>query len=118
MLPISRIPGSVATRINAVMHNGLVYIVGNALSGSPSVYAQTKETLELIDTALARKGTNRSRVLTATVYIHDIRQKAEMNRAWEEWVDLDNPPVRACIGVALEPGLLIEMMIVAATRCQ
>jgi enamine deaminase RidA (YjgF/YER057c/UK114 family) len=115
MLPITRILGSVATRSNAVVHDGLVYVVGNARDLSLPLYEQTKETLAGIDMALAKAGTSKNRILAATVYISDIAQKAEMNRAWDEWVDRDNPPVRACIGVVLDPGLLVEMtMIVAA----
>ena len=41
----------------------------------------------------------------------DIRQKGEMNRAWDEWVDPENPPMRACIGVDLEPPHIVEIVV-------
>jgi enamine deaminase RidA (YjgF/YER057c/UK114 family) len=95
---IIRIPGSVATRSRAVIANGIV----NAVAVSP------------IDRSLADAGTNNSRVLTATVYIADMSRKEEMNRAWDEWVARDNPPMRACIGVTLEGQDLVEILVTAA----
>jgi len=49
------------------------------------------------------------------VYLADMAQKAEMNRAWDEWASPENPPVRACVGVVLEPGCLVEMVVTATT---
>jgi enamine deaminase RidA (YjgF/YER057c/UK114 family) len=50
----------------------------------------------------------------AIVYITDIKRKSEMNRAWDEWVDPKNPPMRACIGVELEPPHIVEIVVTAA----
>jgi enamine deaminase RidA (YjgF/YER057c/UK114 family) len=41
-------------------------------------------------------------------------RKADMNRAWDEWVDRKNPPMRACIGVDLEPPHIVEIVVTAA----
>jgi enamine deaminase RidA (YjgF/YER057c/UK114 family) len=49
------------------------------------------------------------------VYITDIALKSELNRAWDEWADRDNPPMRACVAVTLEGRDLVEI-IVTATR--
>ena len=73
------------------------------LSVPPSVYQQAVQVLARIDESLALCGTDKSRVLTATIYLADVTRKAEFNRAWDEWVDSDHPPMRACIGVAIEP---------------
>jgi enamine deaminase RidA (YjgF/YER057c/UK114 family) len=43
-----------------------------------------------------------------------MKRKGEMNRAWDEWVDPKNPPMRACIGVDLEPPHIVEIVVTAA----
>jgi enamine deaminase RidA (YjgF/YER057c/UK114 family) len=48
------------------------------------------------------------------VYITDTHKKPELNRAWDEWVDLTNLPMRACLGVALEGDDLVEIVVTAA----
>jgi enamine deaminase RidA (YjgF/YER057c/UK114 family) len=81
----------------------------------PSVYEQTRQALALIDRSLADAGTDKTRVLTAVVYLVDMAQKPAMNQAWEEWVSLSDPPMRACIGVAaLEGQDLVEILVTAA----
>ena len=52
--------------------------------------------------------------MSATIYLADVTQKKEFNRAWDAWVDPQNPPMRACIGVAIEPPHLVEVVITAA----
>jgi len=111
---IIRTPGSVATRSRAVIANGIVNAVAVSPDKTPSLYEQTKRALAAIDRSLADAGTNNSRVLTATVYIADMSRKEEMNRAWDEWVARDNPPMRACIGVTLEGQDLVEILVTAA----
>jgi enamine deaminase RidA (YjgF/YER057c/UK114 family) len=111
---ITRIAGTAPTRSRAVMHDGIVYTVATAPVKSPSLYEQTRGALAAIDKNLADAGTTKSRILRATVYITDMSQKAEMNRAWDEWVDRANPPQRACIGVVLEGQDLVEILITAA----
>lgn len=111
---IKRIPGAVATRSRAVVHDGIVYTVATSPDKSPSLYEQTRGALAAIDKNLADAGTNKSRILRATVYITDMSQKGEMNRAWDEWVDAANPPQRACIGVVLDGKDLVEILITAA----
>jgi enamine deaminase RidA (YjgF/YER057c/UK114 family) len=111
---IKRIPGKIPTRAKTVIHNGLVYTVTTAPTKSAALYEQTKEALSIIDRSLADAGSNRSRILTATVFITDMSKKEEMNRAWDEWVDRTNPPRRACIGAVLEGQDLVEILVTAA----
>lgn len=111
---IDRIPGTTPTRSRAVVHDGLIYTVATAPLKSPSLYEQTRGALAAIDANLADSGTDKSRILRATVYITDMARKPEMNRAWDEWVDPANPPQRACIGVALEGQDLVEILVTAA----
>src|SRR3954451_22273691 len=101
---INRFPGLAPTRSRAVAHDGLVFTV--AVAPDPvtsSMYEQSVKALARIDESLAQCGSDKSRILSAIVYITDIKLKGEMNRAWDEWVDRSHPPMRACIGVALEP---------------
>jgi len=111
---ITRFPGLTPTRSRAVVHDGLVFTVAVTPHDEPGVYEQTRSLLRRIDESLAMAGTDKSRVLQATVYISDMKQKAEMDRAWSEWVDIGNAPQRACVGVALEPPHLVEIAMIAA----
>ncbi|HEX3538390.1 MAG TPA: RidA family protein [Stellaceae bacterium] len=108
-----RISGLYPTRSRAVIHNGIVTTVATAGSKSPSLYEQTRGALQAIDRNLADAGTSKSRILTAIVYIADMSRKPDLNRAWDEWVDRDNPPMRACLGVALEGDDLVEIVVTA-----
>ena len=112
---INRFPGLTPTRSRAVVHDGLVFTV--AVAPDPvtaSLYEQTVKALARIDESLALCGTNKSRILSAIVYITDMKQKGEMNRAWDQWVDSKNPPMRACIGVELEAPHIVEIVMTAA----
>ncbi|HEX8168899.1 MAG TPA: RidA family protein [Beijerinckiaceae bacterium] len=111
---IVRIPGSAPTRSRAVVHGGIVHAVAVSPDKVPSTYEQTRRALAAIDQALAEAGTDKTRILTATVYIADMAQKPAMNQAWDEWVALADPPLRACLGVALEGQDLVEILVTAA----
>ena len=113
---ITRFPGLTPTRSRAVVHDGLVFTVAVSPDPAPDFYQQTRKALRRIDESLALSGTNKSRILSALVYIADIAKKEEMNRAWDEWVDRANPPMRACLGVDLEPPHLVEIVVTAAKR--
>lgn len=112
--PIKRYAGGVPSRSKAVAYNGLVYTVATSPNKSAPLYEQTRDALAAIDRNLAEAGSHNSRILTATVFITDMAKKAEMNRAWEEWVDMANPPQRACIGAVLEGKDLVEILVTAA----
>ncbi len=111
---ISRFPGLTPTRSRAVVHDDLVLTV--AVAPDPvtsSMYEQSAKALERIDESLALCGTDKSKILSAIVYITDMTRKGEMNRAWDEWADIVNPPMRACIGVDLEPPHIVEIVVTA-----
>ena len=99
-----------------VEHNGTVYVAGTTASNkSAGMKEQTKEVLATIDGLLAKSGTNKSKLLSATVYVSDMSQKAAMNEAWLEWIDPKNPPTRACVAVELgSPTTLVEIVVTAA----
>ena len=112
---ITRFAGLTPTRSRAVAHDDLVFTVAVAPDPvSSSMYEQSVKALARLDENLAKCGTDKSKILTAIVYIADIKRKAEMNRAWDEWVDRKNPPMRACLGVELEPPHIVEIVVTAA----
>jgi enamine deaminase RidA (YjgF/YER057c/UK114 family) len=98
-----------------VAHGDRVYVCG--ITGDPvgDVTAQTRQALGRIDHLLAEAGTDRSKLLTAQVWLSDMRLFRTHNLAWNEWVDPERPPVRACVQAELfAPGLLVEIMVTAA----
>ena len=99
-----------------VEHNGTVYIAGmTATDKSLGMKQQTEQVLAKIDGLLAKSGTNKSKLLSATVYISDMAQKAAMNEAWLDWIDPKNPPTRACVAVELGSATtLVEIVVTAA----
>ena len=111
---INRFPGLTPTRSRAVVHGDLVLTV--AVAPDPvtsSMYEQSAKALARIDESLALCGSHKSKILSAIVYIADIARKEEMNKAWDEWVDRANPPMRACLGVDLEHPHLVEIVVTA-----
>ena len=99
---IKHLPGPFPTRSRAVIHEGRVHAVSFVTDKQPDMYRQTKSALAHIDATLQEAGTDKSRILTAIVYIADMARKPEMNRAWDEWADRNSPPMRACLAVTLE----------------
>ena len=80
-----------------------------------SVANQTKNTLERIDSLLAEAGTSKANILSATIWLTDIRTFDEMNAVWDAWVDAANPPARACVEAKLaRPKYAVEIGIIAA----
>jgi enamine deaminase RidA (YjgF/YER057c/UK114 family) len=70
--------------------------------------------LQRIDDLLAAAGTDKSRLLSATVYLSDIRHFDEMNAAWEAWIDKTNLPTRATVEARLAaPDILVEIVVIA-----
>lgn len=100
----------------AVEHGGTVYLAGlTADDQAKGVKAQTEEILAKIDKLLASCGSNKSKVLTATIWVSDIRNRPAMNEAWNAWTEGKNLPARACVEAKMaDPNCLVEIMVVAA----
>ena len=100
-----------------VVHGDTVYLAGivaNAAKGK-SVTEQTKDILATIDKYLAQAGSNKTKILSATIYITDMGKFAEMNAVWDSWVSAGNTPVRATVEAKLAaPDYNVEIMVVAA----
>ena len=76
---------------------------------------QTEDVLRQIDALLAKCGSHKSRILSATVYVNDMGLKPQMDEAWMAWVDRRNPPARATVEAQLgSPDTLVEIMCTAA----
>ena len=75
---------------------------------------ETHEVLRSIDRLLQGAGSDKSQLLTAQVWLADMNDLEAHNAAWLEWVDLDNPPLRACLQAA-QPGpeTRVEIMVTA-----
>ena len=100
----------------AVEHGQTVYLAGIVAKDlKQDVKGQTREVLGEIDRLLAKCGSSKSKILTAVIWVTDIRNRAPMNEVWTEWVDRKNLPARACVEAALaDPNALVEIMVTAA----
>lgn len=99
----------------AVEANGMVYVSGTTPDTLPaSVKAQTAEVLGKIDAVLAAAGSDKSKIVSATIWVTDIRFRDEMNEAWVAWVDPANLPARVCISAQLNnPLMSVEIGVIA-----
>ena len=101
----------------AVIHGDTVYLPG-IVADSPkgkSVAEQTKNILSQIDGFLALAGTDKTKLLSANIWITDIANFAEMNSVWDSWVSPGNTPARATVEAKLaSPDYKVEIMVVAA----
>jgi enamine deaminase RidA (YjgF/YER057c/UK114 family) len=100
----------------AVVHGNTVYIAGQVADDpSADVAGQTSQILAKIDRLLEDAGTDKSRLLSANVWLSDISTFDQMNGVWDEWVTPGSPPARACVeGKLARPQLKVEIMVVAA----
>ena len=100
------------------VHNGTVYFAATPdrpFDPGASIKVQTQQMLKRVDERLALAGSDKSRILAAHVMISDMRFFADMNAVWDEWVDQDSPPVRACGAANLgSPDMKVEVIITAA----
>ena len=102
-----------------VIHNGVVYLAGlTANNTSGNVAEQTREVLEKIDHFLAKADTDKSRLLTAQIWLRDLDRDFEsMNEVWSAWADQANMPTRAtCEARLATPEILVEIIVSAAAK--
>ena len=101
---------------SAVIHNGTIYLCGQvAKDSSENMKGQTTTTLEKVDELLASVGSNRDKILSATIYIKDMSMFEEMNSVWDNWVNEGFAPARACVEAKMaREELLFEISVVAA----
>ena len=100
-----------------VIHGDTIYLAGVVAktTAGKSVTEQTQEVLSIIDGHLAKAGTDKSKLLTATIYLPDMKTFPEMNAVWDGWVSAGNTPARATVEAGLAaPQYGVEIMVVAA----
>ena len=100
----------------AVVHGDTVYLAGQ-VAGDPSAgtKGQTEQVLKKIEALLASAGSDKSKLLSATVWLANMGTYDEMNAAWDAWVDPANTPARATVEARLaSPKYLVEIAVVAA----
>lgn len=86
----------------SVVHGNTAYLAGQVAQGAPdaSVAEQTRDILASIDRLLGEAGTDKSKLLSATIWLCSMDDFAEMNSVWDAWVSPGNTPARACVGSA------------------
>ncbi len=99
-----------------VEHNGTIYLCGQVGTRGDSVADQTRQTLQKIEDLLASVGSDKNSILSATIWLADMADFAEMNAVWDAWVEPGHEPARACGEAKLaSPELAVEILIVAAS---
>lgn len=101
-----------------VVHNGIAYFSGIASQNrAGDIAAQTSDVLKAADALLTKIGASKSHILTAAVWLSDIREFDGMNAIWEEWIDQDHPPARATVEAKLaHPDLRVEVQFSVAVE--
>ena len=116
-MTITRISGKSKGRSRAVVHDGLVYAVATDTTSATNIPDQTRQTLMALDKTLKDAGSDKSRLLQATVYLKDMATKAEMDAVWCEWIGSEkNWPQRACVGADLAGNDMIEIVVTATVK--
>lgn len=99
----------------AVVHGGIVYLAGQIGAPGEDAATQTRAVLASIDRLLQEAGTDRSRLIQATIWLADMADFAAMNTVWEEWIGGANAPTRATGEVRLAtPDYKVEIIVTAA----
>ena len=100
-----------------VIHGDTVYLAGQVAKNAPgaTVKEQTEDILANVEKLLAEAGTDKTKLLSANIWLSNIQDFAVMNSVWDAWVPEGHAPCRACVEARLaSPKFTVEMMIVAA----
>ncbi|MFI5444335.1 RidA family protein [Polaromonas sp. UC242_47] len=105
-----------ARRSRAVVHAGTVYLAGQVADDkAASIAEQTRQALAKVDDMLARAGTDKSRLLSAQIWLSTMDDFDGMNAIWDAWVVPGKTPTRCCGKVELaDPALRVEIVVTAA----
>ena len=99
----------------AVVANGFIFLAGQVPTiDTPDAEAQTVDVLKQIDALLAELGSDKSKILEATIYLTDLANYDALNRAWDAWVPAGHAPARACVQADIaNPNWLVEIKLTA-----
>ncbi|MDA8975467.1 RidA family protein [Akkermansiaceae bacterium] len=101
-----------------VIHNDTIYLCGQVCKdATQGISEQTSTMLEKVDELLLQSGSDREHLLSATVYVRDMKDFASMNYVWDAWVPEGHAPARACVEARMARAeLLVEISVVAAVK--
>ena len=101
-----------------VKHNGTVYLCGQVCAdATQGITEQTQTMLDKVEKLLEQAGSDKEHMLSATIYIKDMKDFAEMNAVWDSWVPAGHAPARACVEASMaREALLVEISVVAAVK--
>ncbi|MCW4631786.1 MULTISPECIES: RidA family protein [Marinomonas] len=101
-----------------VKHNETVYLCGQVgADANTDITEQTRTMLNKVDVLLEQAGTDKSYILSATIYLRDMKDFTAMNAVWDSWIPEGHAPARACVEARLaRPELLVEISVVAALQ--
>ena len=101
-----------------VIHNDTIYLCGQVCADSTKdIREQTQTMLDKVDALLLQAGSDREHMLSATVYVRDMKDFAAMNEVWDAWVPEGHAPARACVEARMaRPELLVEVSVIAAVK--
>ncbi len=98
----------------AAVHGDTIYLAGQVNKDLAEVTGQTAAVLKQIDSLLARAGSTKEKILSATIYLADIKTFADMNKSWDAWVPAGHCPARTTVEAKLAaPEYLVEITVVA-----
>lgn len=113
-MSITRI-GSGPRMSQAVIHGDTVYLAGQVGTEGADIATQARDALASVEALLAQAGSDKSRILSVTVWLADMADFVAMNAVYDAWVDRDNPPARATGEARLAtPGYKVEFIVTAA----
>ncbi len=99
----------------AVVQGDTAYLSGQVSSESDSVAGQTQGVLDKIDALLAKIGSQKTRILSANIYLVDISTFSEMNEVWKKWAPVGATPARTTVEAKLAaPQFLVEITVIAS----
>ncbi|MDO9418317.1 RidA family protein [Pararhizobium sp.] len=99
----------------AVTHNGTVYLAGQVGEAGSDVTEQTKQALASVDKLLADAGSDKTRILSATIWLADMADFPKMNAVWDAWAPQGHTPARATGEAKLATkDYLVEVIVIAA----
>jgi len=108
--------GSTRRYSDSVVHNGTVYLVEVPSNLDADITAQTENLLASVERLLAQAGSDKSRLLMATIYLADMADYSAMNAVWDAWLPEGSAPARACVQARLaNPGFRVEIVLTAAS---
>ena len=101
-----------------IIHNDTIYLCGQVCKDSDQgITEQTASMLEKVDELLLQSGSDREHLLSATIYVRDMKDFSDMNAVWDAWVPEGHAPARACVEARMaRPELLVEISVIAAVK--